>query len=99
VLDQIESQKDDEDEAETAAAAPTHAAQTELVSILIYTNDTHLLGCINSDVSEKVQQENPFDWTKLYDSNTGYFYYANARTGVTQWEAPPGFQEQEVRLF
>jgi hypothetical protein len=33
----------------------------------------------------------PSPWTSHVDASSGKTYYYNASTGVTQWEAPPGF--------
>lgn len=35
-------------------------------------------------------------WTKLYDPNTGYYYYYNSKTMVSQWEKPEGFVETDA---
>lgn len=30
-------------------------------------------------------------WSKLFDPNTGCYYYYNMHTGITQWQVPEGF--------
>lgn len=35
-------------------------------------------------------------WSKLYDPNTGHFYYYNSRTFISQWEKPEGFVDSDV---
>jgi hypothetical protein len=47
---------------------------------------------------EKPEIQNPSvqsEWTKLIDPNSGKVYYANTRTGVTSWDPPAAYLEQQ----
>ena len=41
------------------------------------------------------QQELPVGWTMGFDSSCGSYYYFNAQTGQSQWEAPHFVAQQE----
>jgi hypothetical protein len=45
------------------------------------------------EVSYDAAVEMAGDWAKYMDPESGYHYYQNLVTGITQWEEPEGYQE------
>ena len=45
--------------------------------------------------AEVHQQELPVGWTMGFDESCGSYYYFNAQTGQSQWEAPHFVAQQE----
>ena len=45
------------------------------------------------DAAAKIEQP---DWEKVFDDNSGLYYYYNFATGESQWEPPAGFEDPDA---